>query len=391
MGATPAGTFVRQLSSCFPVDAGDCSLVKQQPNAVKIMSQFAAKTIPPGMMRRWVLQAGTTNLDGLVLEEAPIPTPGPGQVRVKVHAASINYRDQLILTGQFGQAIEAATIPLSDGAGVVDAIGPDVTKWAVGDRVTTVYAFNDWVDGPPPPGLPFGLGAKGVDGVLAEHVLIASEQLAAAPATLSLLEAATLPCAALTAWTALKGDRPYTRPLGAGDNVLTLGTGGVSLFALLLARAMGANVIGTSSQNDKLTRLRALGAVEALNYRETPTWGEVVFARTGGVKRVVNTAGMSAMAQAIAAVGPGGEIAYMGLFDFVADSLPLVNLMAKGASIRGTAVGSANAHHDLVQFMDAHGIKPPIDRVFAFEQAKEAYQAALSPELFGKIVIQVAQ
>lgn len=353
------------------------------------MSQVSEKSTAPGFMRRWVLKPGTTTLEGLALEEAPIPEPGPGQVRVKMHAASINYRDQLILTGLFGQATTVDTIPLSDGAGVVDAVGPEEQKWTVGDRVTTVYAFNDWVDGPPVPNLPFGLGAKGENGVLAEYVLISSKQLTAAPVTLSLLEAATLPCAGLTAWTALKGDRPYTRPLGTGDQVLTLGTGGVSLFALLLARAMGAEVVGTSSQSDKLDRLRALGAVDAINYRQTPDWGEITFARTGGVKRVVNTAGMSAMAQSIAAVGFGGEIAYMGLFDFEAESLPLVNLMAKGASIRGTAVGSANAHADLVHFIDAHDIKPPIDRVFAFEQAKEAYQAALSPGLFGKIVIQI--
>ena len=169
-----------------------------------------------------------------------------------------------------------------------------------------------------------------------------------------------------------------------------LGTGGVSLFALLLARAVGAEVIGTSSQDEKLARLRALGAVDAVNYRETPNWGEVVFERTGGVKRVVNSAGGSAMDQSIAAVGYGGEIAFMGLFDQAATPPPFLYLMMKGAAIRGTAVGSAAAYADLIQAIDASGIKPPIDRVFAFEQAREAYQAAVSPELFGKIVIKIA-
>lgn len=342
-----------------------------------------------GTMRRWLLKAGAANLDSLVLEEAPIPQPGPGEVRVKVHAASINYRDQLILTGQYGQTLTADVIPLSDGAGEIDAVGPGVQQWTVGDRVTSIYA-EGWADGPPIPGLTFGLGANGSDGMLAEYVLLKADRVIAAPQSLNLLEAATLPCAALTAWTALNGDRPYAKTVGAGDKVLVLGTGGVSLFALLLARAVGAEVIGTSSQNDKLDRLRALGAIDTVNYRDTPNWGEVVFARTGGVKRVVNSAGGSAMDQSIAAVGYGGEIAFMGLFDQAATPPPFLYLMMKGASVRGTAVGSAAAYADLIQAIDASGIKPPIDRIFPFEQAKEAFQAAVSPELFGKIVIKIA-
>lgn len=342
-------------------------------------------------MRRWLLKAGTTTLDGLVLEQAPIPVPGPGQVRLKLHAASINYRDQLILTGQFGQAVTADLVPLSDGAGEIDALGAGVSQWALGDRVTSVYAVPGWNDGPPVPNMGFGIGANGQDGMLAEYAILPADRVMAAPQTLSLLEAATLPCAALTAWTALNGDRPYSnRRIGQGDKVLVLGTGGVSLFALLLARAVGAEVIGTSSQSDKLDRLRALGAVDALNYRDTPTWGEEVFKRTGGVRRVVNSAGGSAMDQAIAAVGFGGEVAFMGLFDQATTPPPLLYLMMKGASIRGTAVGSAAAYADLLQFVDAHGIKPPVDQVFDFADARQAYQAAVAPSLFGKIVIRIA-
>ncbi len=341
-------------------------------------------------MRRWLLKAGATNLDSLVLEEAPIPTPGPGEVRVRVRAVSINYRDQLILTGQYGQALTHDVIPLSDGAGEIDALGAGVQAWQVGDKVTSVYAAG-WADGPPIPNLGFGLGSNDGNGMLAEYVLLKADRVMAAPKTLSLLEAATLPCAALTAWTALNGDRPYARRVGKGDKVLVLGTGGVSLFALLLAQAAGAEIIGTSSQNDKLERLRALGAADTVNYRDTPNWGEVVFARTGGVKRVVNSAGGSAMDQSIAAVGYGGEIAFMGLFDQAATVPPFLYLMMKGASIRGTAVGSAAAYADLLAAIDASGIKPPIDKVFPFEQAKEAYQAAVAPDLFGKIVIQVTE
>ncbi len=343
----------------------------------------------PGSMRRWLLKAGTTNLDGLVLEEAPIPEPGPGEVRLKMHAASLNYRDQIILTGQYGQAVTADLVPLSDGAGEIDALGAGVSQWAVGDRVTSVYAAPGWEDGSPIPNMGFGIGANGQNGMLAEYAILPANRVMAAPQTLSLLEAATLPCAALTAWSALNGDQPYAKRVGPGDKVLVLGTGGVSLFALLLARAAGAEVIGTSSQNDKLDRLRALGAVDAVNYRETPNWGEVVFERTGGVKRVVNSAGGSAMDQAIAAVGYGGEVAFMGLFDQAETPPPLIFLMMKGASIRGTAVGSVAAYADLLHAVDASGIKPPIDQVFSFDQAKEAYQAAVAPTLFGKIVVNI--
>ena len=343
-------------------------------------------------MRRWLLKAGASSLDSLVLEDAPIPTPGPGEVRVKVHAVSLNYRDQIILTGQYGQTLTADRVPVSDGAGEIDALGEGVAHCKVGDKVTSVYAADGWADGPPIPNMGFGLGANGGrDGLLAEYAILPADRVMAAPQSLSLLEAATLPCAALTAWTALNGDRPYARPIGAGDKVLVLGTGGVSLFALLLARAVGAEVIGTSSQNDKLDRLRALGAADTVNYRETPNWGEVVFERTGGVTRVVNSAGGSAMDQAIAAVGYGGEIAFMGLFDHAATPPPFLYLMMKGASVRGTAVGSAAAYADLLQAIDAHGIKPPIDKVFPFEQAKEAFQAAVAPDLFGKIVIKIAE
>lgn len=351
------------------------------------MNQPTQETARPTTMRRWVLRAGATNLDSLVLENAPIPTPSPGEVRVKVHAVSINYRDQLILTGQYGQGLTEDVIPLSDGAGEIDALGAGVQQWHVGDKVTSIYAVDGWVDGPPIPNMGFGLGSNGSNGMLAEYVLLKADRVMAAPKTLSLLEAATLPCAALTAWTALNGDRPYARQVGAGDKVLVLGTGSVSLFALLLARAAGAEVIGTSSQDEKRERLRALGAADTVNYRDTPNWGEVVFERTGGVKRVVNAAGGSAMDQSIAAVGYGGEIALMGLFDQATTVPPFLYLMMKGASIRGTAVGSAAAYADLLYAIDANGIKPPIDQVFGFEQAKEAYQAAVSPEVFGKIVI----
>ncbi len=341
-------------------------------------------------MKRWLLKPGSTDVSGLVSEEVPVPNPGPGEVRVRMQAASLNYRDQLILSGMPGVELKESIVPLSDGSGVIDAVGAGVRKWVAGDRVTSIY-FGGWVDGPPKPNMGWGLGSPGQQGVLAEYVILAADRVAAAPKTLSFVEAATLPCAALTAWTALNGDRPYTnRRIGQGDKVLVLGTGGVSLFALLFARAAGAEVIGTSSQDEKITKLRNLGASDAVNYKTTPSWGEVVFERTGGVNRVVNSAGGKSMDQSIAALANGGEVAFMGLFT-QADAPPnFMALMMKSGSIRGTSVGGAAAYDDLIKAVDTTGIKPPIDRVFGFDDAKDAYRAAVSPKLFGKVVIEVA-
>jgi NADPH:quinone reductase-like Zn-dependent oxidoreductase len=243
----------------------------------------------------------------------------------------------------------------------------------------------------PAPGMGFGPGSPGEQGMLAEYVILKADRVAAAPKTLTFVEASTLPCAALTAWTALNGNRPYVRRVGKGDKVLVLGTGGVSLFTLLLAQSAGAEVIGTSSQDDKLERLRALGAVDGVNYKTVPNWGEVVFERIGGLHSVVNTIGGTALDQSIAAVAYGGEIAYISILN-QAQTPPnlMFLLMMKGASIRGISVGGAAAYSDLVNAIDSKGIKPPIDRVFPLEQAKEAYQAAVAPGVFGKIVIEIA-
>jgi NADPH:quinone reductase-like Zn-dependent oxidoreductase len=227
-------------------------------------------------MRKWVLKAGATSLQDLYMETVPIPTPGIGQVRVKIKAASINYRDQIVLTGMYG-SLTTDIIPLSDGSGEIHALGEGVTAWKVGDRVTTVYAAEEWIDGPPTPGLTFGLGAEGMDGVLAEYVILSDKRVTYAPSNMSFIEASTLPCAGLTAWTALNGDRPYAKPVKKGNRVLTLGTGGVSLFALLLAKAMGAETIGTSSNEEKLQKLKDLGADQVINYVESENWGEIAF------------------------------------------------------------------------------------------------------------------
>lgn len=339
-------------------------------------------------MQRWIFRAGGTGIDDLVREEVAVPQPGPGQVRVRVHAVSLNFRDQLLLMGQYGGAPTEDVIPISDGAGEIDAVGDGVEGWRLGDRVTNLY-YPAWRDGPLASGLGLGPGVQGDPGMLAEYVVLAADAITAAPQRLTLAEASGLPCAGLTAWTALNGDRPYTRPLSADDKVLVLGSGGVSLIAVGLANAIGAQVVATSSQDDKLERTRRLGATETVNYRETPNWGEVVFDRTGGVDRVVNAAGTNALDQSIAALANGGEIALMGFMDQAETSPDFIALMTKTATIRGTRVGSAEAHADFVRAIDAGSVKPPIHQTYAFADAQDAYRAQLAPDVFGKVVIDV--
>ncbi len=336
-------------------------------------------------MRRWILKAGTTDLDGLVLEDAPMPEPRAGEVRIRVHAVSLNYRDQIVLKGQYGTRLpDRDIVPISDGAGEIDAIGAGVETWVVGDRVTGLYFA--WLRGSPKSEFTFGLGSINEDGMLAEYVVLPADRVVRAPASLDYAEAATLPCAALTAWNALYSDHP----IGPDSKVLVLGSGGVSLFAMLLARAAGAQVIATSSQDAKLKRWMDLGASDGINYRDTPDWGKVVLERTGGVNKVVDAAGTGTLNQSLAALSYGGEVALIGLMTFDDGPLEFVSLMSKGATVRGISVGNAQMYEAMVQAIDKHQVRPPIDRRFRFENAKDAYQAQSSPELFGKIVIDMA-
>ena len=333
-------------------------------------------------MRRWILKAGATELDGLVLEDAPMPEPKAGEVRIRIHAVSLNYRDQFILKEQFGSRLpNRDLVPISDGAGEIDAIGSGVTTWAIGDRVTGLYFA--WLGGTPKAEISFGLGSLNEDGMLSEYVVLPADRVVRAPESLDYAEAATLPCAALTAWNAVFGDHP----VGSDSKVLVLGSGGVSLFAMLFARAVGAQVFATSSQDTKLKRWMELGASDGVNYRDNPEWGKAIFEQTGGVDKVIDAAGTGTLNQSLAALGYRGEVALIGLMTF-ADAPPEFGLlMAKSATVRGIAVGNAQMYEAMVQAIDTHKIRPPIDRRFRFEDAKDAYLAQSSPELFGKIVI----
>jgi NADPH:quinone reductase-like Zn-dependent oxidoreductase len=335
-------------------------------------------------MRQWRIASGGSSLDDMALVDAPEPGPGPGEVLIRVRACSLNYRDQAIVTGNyFGGKVDRDQVPLSDGAGEVVAVGEGVEGFAPGDRVAGTF-FMNWEDGPPNPNAGPALGAPPAPGMLQDLVALPAKSVVRIAESLSFAEAACLPCAGVTAWHALM-EGP--RAVGPGRSVLVLGSGGVSLLALQIAKSVGAVVVATSSSDEKLERVRALGADHVINYRATPDWGAKAAEMTGGIDHVVEVGGAGTLAQSIAAVGFNGEIALIGVLTREGDTSPH-GLMMKGASIRGIFVGSKAMASKLNAHIDAHAIKPVIGRSFAMEMAKDAYRHALSPEAFGKTVIE---
>ena len=335
-------------------------------------------------MRSWRLPAGCTSMDQLELVEVPKPVAGPGEVLIRMRANSLNFRDQAITKGHyFGGPIKAACTPLSDGAGVIEAVGTNVKTMAVGDRVAGTF-FQGWSEGPPTPALGDALGAPPAKGMLTEYVTLPEAGVIKLAQSLSFEEAATLPCGGVTAWNAMmKGIRPLTR----GSSVLLIGAGGVSLLALQIAKAAGARVIATSSSEAKLERLRALGADATINYRTETNWGaKAAELAGGGVNHVVEVGGLGTLSQSLQAVGFGGEVALIGVLSMQGDTNPM-SLMVKGASLRGIFVGSGAMARELNAFIDRHNVKPVVDRIFEFADAKSAYTYQSSPDLFGKVVI----
>jgi NADPH:quinone reductase-like Zn-dependent oxidoreductase len=335
-------------------------------------------------MRAWQLPAGCTSIDQAELVELPRPEAAAGEVLVRVHATSLNFRDQAIAVGHyFGGAIKVAGTPLSDGAGVVEAVGAGVKSLARGDRVAGTF-FQGWADGPPPAVKGDALGCPPARGMLADYVALPETGVVRLAKSLTFEEAATLPCAGVTAWNALMHG---VRPLERGQWVLLIGTGGVSLLALRIAKAAGARVLATSSSDAKLARVKELGADATLNYQSVPQWGAKAAELAGGtIHHVVEVGGLGTLGQSIQAIGFGGEIALIGVLSMQGDSNPMP-LMVKGASLRGIFVGSAAMARDLNAFVDAHQLKPVVDRVFDFAAAKAAYAYQSSRELFGKVVI----
>ena len=335
-------------------------------------------------MRSWRIPAGCRTADQLELVELPKPVPAQGEVLIRVHATSLNYRDQLIPKGMyFGGVVAVAGTPLSDGAGVIEAVGAGVAAFKLGDRVAGTF-FQGWLDGPPTPQMGAALGAPPAPGMLADYVVLPEQGVVALSGSLAFEAAATLPCAGVTAWNALMmGLRPVRRD----STVLLIGTGGVSLLALRIAKAAGARVIATSSSDAKLERMRALGADLLINYRTEPEWGaKAAQLAGGGVDHVIEVGGLGTLAQSMAAVGFGGEIALIGVLTNQGDTNPR-SLMVKGATLRGIYVGSRAMAQELNRFVDQHGLKPVVDRVFDFADAKAAYAYQASSGLFGKVVV----
>lgn len=334
-------------------------------------------------MRAWMLPAGSDGFHNLELKELPDPQPGPGEVLIAPKAWSINYRDFAVAAGKyFGGALKEAAIPLSDGAGEVVAVGDGVTAFKAGDRVQGSF-FLDWIDGPQIMGRALGDGQA--PGMLAELVVLPQQSVVPMAASYDFAQAACMPCGGVTAWNALmKGGRP----IGAGSRVLVLGTGGVSMIALELAKAAGAEVIATSSSDEKLERVKAMGASHTVNYKQVPEWGAHVATEFGGAHKVIEVGGVGTLPQSIAALASEGEIALIGVLTDGEPPHPRA-LMMTGGSIRGIFVGSVAMAMELNGFVDQHKVEVPIGASFGFEDAVKAYEHAWGPESFGKTVIEL--
>jgi NADPH:quinone reductase-like Zn-dependent oxidoreductase len=324
-----------------------------------------------------------TGLDGLVLNrERANPQPGHGQIVVRVRANSLNYRDQGVIKGVYGYT-KFPVIPLSDGAGEVAAVGPGVTQFKPGDRVAGTF-FVNWTGGR----LPANAGRNSlggmIDGMLADYALLAETGAIKIPDHLSFEEAATLPCAALTAWNALID----TGRIKAGETVAILGTGGVSCFGIAFAKMHGAVVFLTSSSDEKLARAKALGADTLINYRAQPDWDQEILKQTGGagVDHVLEVGGAGTLEKSMNAVRAGGSIYVIGALAGPGSINPRM-INRKGIRLQGIHVGSRDMFADMNRAIALHGLKPAIDRVFGFDDAKAAYAHQQSGQHFGKIVI----
>jgi NADPH:quinone reductase-like Zn-dependent oxidoreductase len=305
-------------------------------------------------------------------------------VLVKVAACSLNYRDLAIALGTYRMPTKPSLIPLSDGAGEVIEIGAGVTRVKVGDRVAGCF-FQRWFGGPPAADTHVSALGGGLDGMLAQYVVLEQDGVVALPAHLSFEEGANLPCAAVTAWHALA---EHAR-IVAGQTVLVQGTGGVSIFALQLARLMGAQVIVTSSSEEKLKRAKALGAAHGVNYKATPEWDKAVVELTGGgVDHIVEVGGPGTLARSLRAIRVGGKITMIGVLSGAAEINPML-IFSRRANVQGISVGSTQMFEAMNRAIAASGLKPIIDKVFAFGEAPAAYRHLQSAQHFGKVVIRV--
>jgi NADPH:quinone reductase-like Zn-dependent oxidoreductase len=337
-------------------------------------------------IRQWQFAPQGETLE-LALREVEAPTPGAAQVAVRVRAASLNRRDLMMLGGRYGRGgTQPNSVPLSDGAGEVIAVGAGVTRFKVGDRVAGTF-FEDWLDDAPTAAALATARGGNAGGMLSEIVVTDAEGLVSIPEHLTYEEAATLPCAGVTAWVGL-----FKRGhIQAGDFVLLEGTGGVSVFGLQLAAAAGARPIITSSSDAKLARARELGAFGTVNYRSNPEWQNEVRRLTGGagVDQVLEVGGQDTLPRALQALAFGGHVAIIGGLSGFASDVPVGTLMGLNATASGIYVGSRADFEALNAFLSAHKIKPVVDKVFELEEAPAAFAAMDSGDFFGKVVIRL--
>ena len=339
-------------------------------------------------MRAWILDGGF-GYQQLQLVERDDPPLGADEVRIQVKACSLNYRDVLTVVGIYNPRLKLPLVPLSDGAGVVVEVGSAVQRFRVGDRVMGCF-FRDWLSGEPPRDLDILKRTLGgpLDGMLAERVVLPERAVVATPAHLDDRQASTLPCAALTAWSALFREGQ----LYPGQVLVVQGTGGVSIAALQFGLLAGARVIVTSSSDAKLERARSLGAHETINYRSTPEWSKEVRRLSGGVvvDRVIEGGGAGTRPQSLRAVRPGGTISVIGVLAGAAGELAMTPVLMQNLKLQGILVGPREHFEAMNRAITLHRVVPVVDRSFPFSEAPTALQALSDGQHFGKLVIDLA-
>jgi NADPH:quinone reductase-like Zn-dependent oxidoreductase len=337
-------------------------------------------------MRAYQLPNGGAGIDALIKVERPNPKPAYRQVLVKVAACSLNFRDLSIVRGTYHMPAPEKLIPLSDGAGEVTEVGAGVKRVKVGDKVAGCF-FQRWPGGEASPDARTSALGGGIDGMLAEYAVLEEDGVIKIPADLSVEEGATLPCAGVTAWHALVEHGQVV----AGQTVLLQGTGGVSIFGLQLAHAMGVRVVITSSSDEKLARAKKLGASHGINYKSTPDWEKAAMDFTGGrgVDQVIEVGGAGTLTRSFGAIRVGGKISLIGGLSGPATELNPGLIVARRANVLGISVGSTQMFEALNRAIAVNGIKPVIDKVFGFDEVQAAYKRMASGAHFGKIVIRV--
>ncbi|KAI1097628.1 NAD(P)-binding protein [Jackrogersella minutella] len=342
----------------------------------------------PSTTKQWVITGTDKGFDGLELTEVPVPAVGENEVLVKLHAASLNYRDLIIPKGMYPFATKFPVVAASDGAGEIVEVGSKVTKWKKGDKVITLFNQGHQYGPIDPHAAVTGLGGV-LDGALRQYGVFSENGLVRSPKNLSHAEASTLPCAALTSWNALYG----LKQLKPGEIVLVEGTGGVSIFALQFAKAAGATVIATTSSSAKADTLKKLGADHVINYKEDPNWGETAKKLTPngvGVDHVVEVGGAGTVEQSLKAIKLEGIISIIGFLGGAKAQASIIDTLVHICTARGVYVGSKALLEDMVAAIEVNDIHPVVDKeVFAFEKTKEAYQYMWDQKHFGKLTIKI--